>query len=143
MPPQRHNRAKINRKGAVLSLELLLVLPILLVVCFAVVEFSMLLIAMQRVQTASSAACRIGTLPARNPDVQQQAMLAAAKAALGNPSLIAACQMPQSDVGTYAGDPVVVVVSVPMTAAAPNLLKMMGFSLEGRQLVAQTEMCKQ
>jgi hypothetical protein len=133
---------KKNRKGAILSLELLLVLPILWVVCFGFVEFSLLLMSMQRVQAASSAACRVGTLPTTDLEAQQTAMNDAVKAALGQPGLIASYQM-QSQVGQFSGDPVQVEISVPMTAAAPNLLLMVGFNLEGRQLVARTEMCKQ
>jgi hypothetical protein len=48
-----------------------------------------------------------------------------------------------SQIGDYAGDPVIVQITVPMTAASPNLLKMIGFDLEGRNLVAQTQMSKQ
>jgi hypothetical protein len=126
----------------VLSLELLLVLPIVLMVCLGVVELSMLLMGMQRVQAASNAACRVGTLPASDLMAQRQAMASAAAGALGTVGMAAACQV-QSQIGAYAGDPVVVQVSVPMTAAAPDLLKMIGFSLQGRQLVAHTQMCKQ
>jgi hypothetical protein len=131
-----------NRKGAVLSLELLLLFPVLWVVCFGFVEFSLLLIGMQRVQAASSAACRVGTLPAADLEAQQTAMNDAAKAALGRPSMVSSYQM-QSQLGQYSGDPVQVEISVPMTSAAPNLLLIVGFNLEGRQLVARTEMCKQ
>ena len=102
----------------------------------------MLLMGMQRVQAASSAACRVGTLPASDPVAQRQAMEDAAASALGTVGMAAAYQM-QSQVGPYAGDPVIVEVSVPMTAAAPDLLKIIGFSLQGRQLAAQTQMCKQ
>ena len=142
MLPQRHKATKSRRAGAVFSLELILVLPIVLTVCLGIVELSMLLMGMQRVQAASTAACRVGTLPASDPVAQQQAMGNAAAAALGTAGMAAACQM-QSQVGPYTGDPVVVQVTVPMTAAAPDLLKTFGFSLQGRQLAAQTEMCKQ
>ena len=140
--PERHKPRKRSRRGAVLSLELLLVLPVLWVVCFGFVEFSLLLMGMQRVQTASNAACRVGTLPAADLEAQQTAMNDAAKAALGKPGLVNSYQM-QSQVGQFSGDPVQVEISVPMTAAAPNLLLIVGFNLEGRQLVARTEMCKQ
>lgn len=141
--PKTEDRSpKANRRGVIQSLELLLVLPILMVVGFGLVEASLLLMGMQRVQAASSAACRIGTLPANDPAAQQQAMKDAVAHALGSSGLVATYAM-QSQLGQYAGDPVVVAVSVPMTAVSPDLLKMIGFSLQGRQLVAQTEMCKQ
>jgi Flp pilus assembly protein TadG len=131
-----------GRKGAVLSLELLFVLPILAVLFFGLLEVSLLLMGMQRVQAASSAACRVGTLPANDPVAQQQAMKDAAARALGQAGMIATYQM-QADVGRYVGDPVLVQVSVPMTAASPDLLGMIGFSLKDRQLVGRCEMCKQ
>lgn len=124
------------------SLELLLILPIVWVLFCGLIELSLLLMSMQRVQAASSAACRIGTLPCENAVAQQEAMLDAAARALGTAGMVANCTL-RSDVGQYAGDPVVVEVSVPMTSAAPDLLRVIGFSLQNRRLVAQTQMCKQ
>jgi hypothetical protein len=126
----------------VLTTELLLVLPILWVFCFGMVELSMLLMGKQRVQAASRAACRMGTLPASDATVQQQAMKDAAAWALGTVGLVTTYTM-QSHVGPYAGDPVVVEIRAPMNAAAPDFLRVIGFSLRGRQLAAQTQMCKQ
>jgi hypothetical protein len=130
-----------QRTGAVLSLELVLVMPVLALAFFSVVEFSLLLMGRQRVQSAATAACRVGTLPASDAAAQQQAMRDAAARALGG-AMADAYQM-QSDLGPHAGDPVVVRITVPMTAASPNMLAMLGFSLEGRQLAAQTQMCRQ
>ena len=62
----RRGRGRRDRAGAVFSLELLLVLPILLTVCLGIVELCMLLMGMQRVQAASNAACRVATLPAND-----------------------------------------------------------------------------
>jgi Flp pilus assembly protein TadG len=135
-------RGRRDRAGAIFSLELLLVLPILMIVCLAVVEFSFLLMGMQHVQAASTAACRVATLPSNDSVLLEQAMNKAAEGALGAERMVDNYEM-QSEIGPYAGDPVVVEISVPMTAASPNLLKMIGFDLDGRQLVAQTQMCKQ
>ena len=139
------NRAgirKMDRAGAVFSLDLLLVLPILLTVCFGVVELSMLLMSMQRVQAASSAACRVGTLPAVDSVSQEDAMRDAAARALGTTGLVESYEL-RSQLGQYTGDPVIVEVTVPMSAAAPDLFKIIGFSLEGREMTAQMQMCKQ
>jgi hypothetical protein len=100
------------------------------------------LMGMQRVQSASSVACQIGTLPAADTVGQEQAMEAAAESALGTADMIASYSM-QYQLGQYTGDPVVVRITVPMTSAAPNLLKIIGFSLEGRELTAHMQMCKQ
>ena len=142
MPLERRKNTKKSRAGAVFTLELLLVLPILLVVGLGLVELSLLLMGMQRVQAASSAACQVGTLPASDPAALQEAMIEAAVGALATQGLAGSYEM-QSLVGPYAGDPVVVEISAPMTATAPDLLRMIGFSLQGRQLVARTQMCKQ
>ena len=142
MPLERRKNTKRSRAGAVFTLELLLVLPILLIVGLGLVELSLLLMGMQRVQAASSAACQVGTLPASNPVALQEAMNDAAVGALSTQGLASSYEM-QSLVGQYAGDPVVVEISAPMTATAPDLLRMIGFSLQGRQLVARTQMCKQ
>ena len=131
-----------SRSGAIFTLELLLVLPILLIVVLALVELSLLLMGMQRVQAASSAACQVATLPASDPVALQGAMDDAAEGALATEGLVTSYEM-QSLVGPYSGDPVTVEISAPMTAAAPDLLRMIGFSLQGRRLVARTQMCKQ
>jgi Flp pilus assembly protein TadG len=133
---------KRSRAGAVFSLELLLVLPILMTICFALVELSLLLMGMQRVQAASSAACRVATLPTNDVVLLDIAMDEAAEGALGTDSMIDNYVI-ASNIGPYTGDPVVVQITVPMAAAAPNLLKIIGFSLEGRYLVSRTQMCKQ
>jgi len=131
-----------GRLGALLSLELVLVLPILTIILLAVVEFSFLMMGLQRVQSASCAACRVGTLPVGDSAALDQAMQAAAAQALDRVPMVAAYQM-SYDVGQYAGDPVWVQVTVPMTAAAPDLLGVVGLSLQGQQLAAQTVMRKQ
>jgi Flp pilus assembly protein TadG len=135
-------RTPRRRKGALLSVELVFVLPILLIILFGFVELSLLLMGMQRVQAASSAACRVATLPATDADLQQQAMREAAAGALGKAGMVETFQM-NSDIGPNAGDPVAVEISVPMAAAAPDLLRVIGFSLQGRQLVVRTQMSKQ
>ncbi len=136
------HRCQFGRAGALFSLELLLVLPILWIVFSGVVELSLILIGLQKVQAASSAACRVGTLPAGDLAAQDQAMRDAAIAALQTPGMVNGYQMTAS-IGQYSGDPVVVEISVPMVTVAPDMLKVIGFTLQGRQLVARTEMCKQ
>jgi hypothetical protein len=140
--PSRRGRRRTERAGVVFTLELLLILPILLTVVLGLVELCLLLMSMQRVQAASSAACQIGTLPASDPAAQEEAMEDAAAHALGSEGLVENYEM-QTQLGQYPGDPVVVEISVPMTAAAPDLLKIIGFSLEDRQLTSRTQMCKQ
>jgi hypothetical protein len=144
--PRRMTGPGINcrreRAGAIFSFELLLVLPILLTICLGMVELSMLLMGMQRVQAASLAACRVGTLPASDQVYQRSAMEGAAWAAMGSTRMSDAATM-TCQLAQHAGESVVVEVSVPMTAASPDLLKIIGFSLQGRTLDSRTEMCRQ
>jgi hypothetical protein len=131
-----------SRTGAILSFELLLVLPIVVAVVFGMVELSLLLMGLERVQTASSAACRVATLPTGDPDVLEQAVREAAAQSLLKASLVQTYEI-HTELGQFPGDPVTVEIRVPMKAAAPDLLKLVGFSLEGRQLVGRTVMRKQ
>lgn len=130
-----------DRAGSLFSLELLLVLPIVAAVCFGVAEFSLLMMGLQRVEAASSAACRVGTLPASNSAHLEHAVREAAAQALTKSSLVHTHEI-RFDLGQFPGDPVWVEVRVPMTAAAPDLLRVLGFSLEGRHLMARTVMRK-
>jgi Flp pilus assembly protein TadG len=139
---RRLRSPRATRLGAVLSVELLLVLPILGALCLGIVELSLLLMGMQRVEAASSAACRVATLPASDPAALEQAVRAAAAQALLKQPLVQAQEI-QFDLGQFPGDPVMVEVRVPMTAAAPDLLNMLGISLQGRKLVSRTVMRKE
>lgn len=130
------------RKGAILSTELLLVLPVLIGVCLAVVEFAMLLSARQQVKTACQVACRVGTLPAANPSECEEAVRAAAKRALARKRLIEAHEL-EFTPGRFAGDDVVVEIRLPMRAAAPDMLCVVGFGLKGRCIVGRTVMRKE
>lgn len=127
-----------NRRGAILSLELIVVLPILIGLLFAIIEFSMLWSASHLVKAASAAGCRVATLPGSN----SVAIGEAVAAVLGKPALAAHCQV-EVQGGWTCGEEVSVVVRVPMAAAAPDLLGFFGFSLRDRMLVAQTVMRKE
>ena len=61
---------------------------------------------------------------------------------MGKPALIQNCLV-EVQGGRNSGDEVSVVVRVPMSAAAPDLLGFFGFRLQDRMLVAQTVMRKE
>ena len=103
-----------RRIGAVLSMELILVLPIALAMIFAMIEVGMLWAAGQRVNEAAAAGCRTASF--RGADVKP---------------------------ATPEAPEVCVTVSVPMKSAAPDLLKFIGFGLGDRRIVAQTIMRKE
>jgi len=131
-----------SRKGVLLSTELLFVLPILAGLLFAMVEFSMLLSAKQQLKSASRLACRVASLPAADPARLDHAVRRAAEKGLVRASLIENYEL-RFDPGQNTGDEVVAEVRVPMRAAAPNLLSVIGFNLKGRHLTARTVMRKE
>ncbi|MCA9246575.1 MAG: hypothetical protein KDA42_05650 [Planctomycetales bacterium] len=128
-----------GRIGALLSFELLLVLPICTAFLFAIAEFALLWSANNEIKTASQQGCRVGTLPANDPDEQLAAVQAAVNAALTQQQLIEQHAL-KFVPGAHTGDLVACQITVPMTAASPDLLQVIGFSLSGRDLVARTVM---
>lgn len=121
-----------------MSMELVFVLPILLGLLLAIVEFGMLWSANQRVKQAANAAARVATFPGTNTAAVTQA----AALALDKKPLVESMQCAVAG-GAYSGDMVAVRISVPMRAAAPDLLSFLGFSLNNRYLLAETIMRKE
>lgn len=135
-----------NRRGAILSLELIMVLPILLLVLLATVEFGILLMASQGVGAAAAIGSRNSALPSTSTLSINAAVATAldgyvwqgteevviyvdsgggfVKDTLGNNVLENA----------PSGSIVSVTVNVEMDQAAPNLLKYFGISLTGKEL---------
>jgi hypothetical protein len=110
-----------------------------LALAFALVEFSLLWSANAQVAAASQVACRVGTLPTSDPVARERAVREAALGALQTRNLAQASHL-VFDPGVHTGDPVLVEIRVPMQAAAPDLLAIFGFELQGRQLVGRTVM---
>lgn len=130
--------ARRPRRGALMSMELVIVLPILIAMFFAMIEFSMLWSAKQRLKDASLAGCRVATFPgATEPAVRQ-----AVEAALNKQPLVKTYTV-QVDGGWRSGDDVAVTVQVPMRAAAPDLLGLFGLGMGRQSLVSQTIMRKE
>lgn len=125
-----------SRRG-MLSMELVLSLPLMLLVLLAVIEFSLLLYARGDVVQASRAGARLAALHGVDADdVQREVSRVLAGRFPANISV-------QAQVGEFSGDEVIVAVRVPMAAAAPNLLWAFGYNLRGRQLIAETRMIKE
>lgn len=116
-------------------MELILVLPIVLAVLFGLIEIGMLWSSGQRVKEAAAAGCRVaGFRGATEPAIRR-----AVEQSLGRKSLIESYQLqirqPQEN-----PNEVCVSVSVPMTSAAPDMLRFFGFSLKDRQLASHSVM---
>ncbi len=134
--PQLVSKRRAERRlGALLSLELVVVLPIVIAVCFGMVELSMLWSANHRCQSAAAAGCRVATYPGATMFAVRQAI----EANLSKANLV---QNYQVDVvgGARTGDEIAVTVAIPQTVCAPDLLRPFGFSLQGKTVTARAVM---
>lgn len=71
------NRSAAKRRGALLSMELVIALPILLIVILGAVEFTFLLLASQAITAAANVGTRQATLPCATSSQVQNAVLTA------------------------------------------------------------------
>jgi Flp pilus assembly protein TadG len=129
-----------HRRGAIFSIEMMMVLTILIPLMFALTEFSLLWSANHTLKAASYAAAREASLPAVSDEVREAAARAAAERVLGDEKFITAYVLSEFNPGLHTGDPVVVELQLPMTAAAPDLLAMIGISIDEKELRAQSVM---
>jgi hypothetical protein len=122
----------------VISAELVILLPLLFAIVMAVVEFSLLELGRQRVMAAARAGARVAAMPgATFRDIDQAVAFAMGSAPLAEARRVQVSQ------GQSAGDPVIVSVVVPMKAASPDLLGIIGFGLGRRVLVGTSVMRKE
>ncbi len=125
------------RRRGVLSMELLLTLPILTVLLFGLLEFSLLFFARADVVEAS----RAGARAARVYGATAESVEEEVRFSLGG--RLAPHVRVQAELGDKTGDEVSVAVEVPMAAASPDLLWLIGYSLQGRDLLCETRMAKE
>lgn len=118
-------------------MELVLTLPILLLVLFAVLEFGLLFFARSSVVQASRTVARQAALrnvTAEDIETQVKAVL--------SPSLQRGMVIHYQP-AERSGETVTVGIEVPMVAAAPDLLWTVGYSLQGRSLYAETTLIQE
>lgn len=135
-PSSGNVRNRTRRRGW-LSIELVLTLPILMVLLLGLFEFSLLFYARSSVVEASRAGARAASLAGIN----QQQVEDAVKRILP-PALSENCSVDYVP-GEKSGDRVTVGVRVPMSSAAPDVLWMVGYSLEDQDLYAETSMIRE
>ncbi len=133
----RIHKAVHAKRSGVMTLELVLVLPIVLLVLFAVAEFGLLFSARQSLVAASRAGARIGSLSGATAEDVERVVREQL-----DPGLCADLAV-EAELGRCSGDPVAVTLRVPMCSASPDLLKCIGFSVHDSELVAETVMCKE
>ena len=138
-PQEIHRSASsvYGRPGAILSMELVLVLPIFMLVLFSVVEFSMLSTARTRLTDASRHGARMLCISDRSPeDVRSEV-----RRILGR-QLAREAEIVIRD-SKQPGEIVNVSVRIPMANASPDLLWMTGFSVRDRYLAAVSPMVRE
>lgn len=131
---ESHRSSTSRRRGAILSMELVLVLPVFLLLIFSITEFSLLMSALARVSTAAQSGARLMSLSgAREEEVRDRV------AELLGPELAADSEILVVP-GTNPGEIGTVSVRVPMQNASPDLLWMIGFGLRDRDLESSAAM---
>jgi hypothetical protein len=131
----------VRRRGNVLSIELVMVVPMLLVIVLAFVEFGILLMASQGVGAAANSGAREAALPSASAASVQGAVQSALAGWVwqGRHNVLIFVNN-QKDVdgsllaGATTGDWISVTVSVPMNDAAPDLLRYFGISIANKEL---------
>lgn len=137
MTRSRVKQPASRRRRGMLSMELILTLPILLIVLMGLFEFMMLFYSRSLVVEAT----RVGARKASMPGATQESVEEEVRLVL-SPSLQTGMQV-EVDMGLNSGDVVVVSVQMPMSSACPDLLWPIGLSLEGRNLYSETRMIRE
>jgi Flp pilus assembly protein TadG len=130
------------RRG-VMALELLFVLPLVLGVLLATVEFSMLLVAQQQLIISSREGARVAAQGGNQDDVQSAVLVFLGQGSLSQATITAMLTDPTTGQPLPSGSPVSVTVSLPATQAVPDLLAMLGYSISNETLTAMTVMRKE
>ena len=136
-------RTRKRPRRGILAFELLLVLPILLLVVLAAVQFSLTLHARQQLVAASREGCRVAALGGDLSEIAKTI-----RRTLGNGRLADAeieltdeTGKPISEgVTVPSGDSVAVWLRLPTVHVVPDLLRFMGYSIQRDELVARTVM---
>ena len=132
----RMNRVPRKRRGF-MSMELVLVLPILGIMVLGMIEFAMLFYARSSVVEACRVGARAATLQGADLQLVQQEI-----SKVLSPDLQQDMQVNWTP-GVRTGDTIMVSVSVPMTSASPDLLWPIGYSLSDKNLYSETRMLKE
>jgi len=117
-----------------LTLELVLALPILLLVVLAAIEFSILLMGNQAISAAAAIGAREASMPGATPQRVQVAVRRALKPWRFAGKIDPVVLDPPQPAQVPSGQPVSVTVRVRSLEVAPDLLKFVGVSLAGQQL---------
>ena len=131
-----------QRTGAAFSIEMMMVITVLIPMMFALTEFSLLWSAKHLLQAAAYEGARAAAMPALTEEDRCLAAQAAIEAVLVKERFLEDYEM-TCDAGMLQGDMVHVQVELPMTSAAPDLLGIIGISIEDELLIVQAVTARQ
>ncbi len=140
----RHSLAhrRHTRRG-ILALELLLILPILLLLILAMVQFSLTIHARQQLVAASREGCRIAALGGDLGEVERTVRRTLGNGRLADADIELTDESGKSIEAGQAvptGEAVAVWLRLPTVHAVPDLLRFMGYSIKGDEIIARTLM---
>jgi Flp pilus assembly protein TadG len=131
----RRPRCSSSRPGAIHAVELLLLLPIVLAVLIAMVEYSMILSIDQQLAVASREGARVAAQGGTTVEVEAAARLVLGTGSVGQNTVVT------SQLTDVSGNPVTVqVVIADASTVVPNMLRFVGFSINGTPLAGTTVM---
>ena len=126
-----------RRRRGLMSFELVLTLPILGIVLFGLLEFSLLFFARGDMVEAARIGARKASLPGVSVADVEDEVAKVLPANLRNTLQVSVTP------GVYSGDVVTVEVWAAMKSAAPDLLWPIGISLQDQQLYAVAHMIRE
>lgn len=131
-----------RRPGNLLSMELLLVAPLLLILMLAMVEYGLYYMARELVVNAARDAARVAATGGTQEDIEQAVRLRLGSGPLGQVK-IDVLDLEADDSSQPYQKAVAVVISLPAENAVPDLLRIIGFSVQNRSITAQTVLRKE
>ena len=129
-------RGRRRRKGAVLTVEMLFVLPLIILVSLAIAEFSFMLLGMQAIAAAANVGAREAALPSSSDASVEMAVEDALAGWIfqGKEETKTFVNGSDVDVSTAdSGDTVEVTVILETNHAVPDMLKFIGLSIAGQE----------
>ncbi len=126
-----------RKRSGLLSAELIMVLPVFAIVLFGLFEFSLLFFARGELAEASRVGARKATLPGVTPEEVESEVRNVLSPRLQDTLEV------KVQPGYRSGDVVTVALAVDMTAASPDLLWPIGYSLKNRKLYEVTKMIRE
>lgn len=149
---QRKAAKKSSRIGALLSAELLIVMPILIIVIFGIVEVSLVLSGQGQLESAVQAAARFASLDSMLVEEECNSGAIEARFISSLPDQRMKNAFGQDGGGKFEifvngvlvdgncmvnqGDMVTIRATMPMSAVAPDLLGVIGLALQGRTVTS-------